>query len=215
MPFLADSSMFISGVAASRTKVCIWAEALSASFADFGSLDCTVLSSLGHLVYRVSGNGCFLFMLWCLLLGREQEKVSSTIFIMVADSFVIPPRRCLSLLLAANKLFPYNLAGHLSRPMSCLCWRLILRLLGPLWSLLGLWCWDWSSAPQLAHRRQDWLGDFALVVLCCTLAFPSIWSTLAEMLCISERMELWLDMISSCSYLSIEVKSPSESRRWW
>ena len=52
-------------------------------------------------------------------------------------------------------------------------------------------------------------------VLCCTLAFPSIWSTLAEMLCISERMELWLDAISSRSCLSIEVKFPSESRQWW
>ena len=91
VPFLADSSMFISGVAASRTKVCIQAETLSASFADFGSLDCTVLSSLGDLVYRVSGNGCFLFMLRRLSLGREQEKVSSTIFVVVADSFVISP----------------------------------------------------------------------------------------------------------------------------
>ena len=91
MPFPSDSSMFISGVAVSRTKVCIWAEALSTSFADFGSLNCTVLSSLGHLAYGVSGNGCFLFMMRRLSLGREQEKASSMIFVVVADSFVISP----------------------------------------------------------------------------------------------------------------------------
>ena len=50
VPFLADSSMLISGHAASRTSVCIRAEARSASLAGLGSLDSIVLSSLGHFV---------------------------------------------------------------------------------------------------------------------------------------------------------------------
>ena len=48
--FLADSSMLISGAAASRTNVWMRAEARSVSLADFGSLDWIVLSNLGHFV---------------------------------------------------------------------------------------------------------------------------------------------------------------------
>ena len=50
VPLLGNSSMLISGFAASRTNVCIWAEARSVSLVGLGSLDCIVLSSLGHLV---------------------------------------------------------------------------------------------------------------------------------------------------------------------
>ena len=88
-PDLAASNVLRSGAAASSTRVCSLARLRSASLAGFGSLDWMVRSSLGHLVNAVSGVGCLCFRLRHLSLEIECPKASSTIFIVVDDSFSV------------------------------------------------------------------------------------------------------------------------------
>ena len=89
-PFLADSKVLRRGAAASSTRVCSLARLWLVSLAGVGSLDWMVGFSFGHFVKGVSGIGCLRFKLQRLSLEIECPKASSTIFIVVDDSFSVP-----------------------------------------------------------------------------------------------------------------------------
>ena len=78
-----------SGAAASSTRVCSLARLRSAFLAGFGSMDLMVGSSLGHLVNGVSGVSCLRFRLRHLSLEIVCPKASSTILVVVDNSFSV------------------------------------------------------------------------------------------------------------------------------
>ena len=111
----------------------------------------------------------WLFLLYTAMLFIGQgarEKVSSMIFIMVADSLVISPSEASEAALGCQKSSLRTLAARLSRPRRCcLCHRwtgMILRTLGHHQLLVGVSSRWWSSAPQVSPGWQGWFGGFAL-----------------------------------------------------
>ena len=167
----------------------------------------------------MSGTGCFLFILRRFSLGKEREKASSTIFIVIADSLVVSPSEASESASDCQKIVS-SYSGGSSRSAQ---------------ALLSLSQMDGSGSTRSGPSSVASCCVVPVVELCspgtfwatglvwrlcsggvfvCTLASPSILSTLSEMLCISERKVLWFEAMSSRSCCSSEAKSLSESLRW-
>ena len=192
-PVLAASSVLIRGAAESSTKVCNLAKVLSTSLACLGSLDWMGGSSFGHFVWGVSGVNSFRFRLQRLSFGIGFENASSTIFVMVDESFWTSVSRSLASGSGSQNTV-LSLSGNSCS--SCSIWS--PHALGepsPVCCVsdMGLLCT--SPGRFVVEMGGLWspLGSPVTAALCVTLTErsvvkPSIRVTLFEMLCISSRI---------------------------